>query len=90
MLSIEERVASLEAKYEYSCERLNDIADSQKRIEEKLGISGTTNGKQDVTIATIDTRLQAVERHQQLLVKELMALVIAVGAAFIKSFFFGG
>ena len=90
MPSTEERVASLEAQYGFMQQQLAKIIKGQERIKEKLGLSGTTNGKQDVNIATIDTRLQSVEKNQALFIKELIAVIAAAAIAIIKSFFFGG
>jgi len=89
MPSVEERVASLEASQKYITNELISINKKLDNIGAKIEQRNTENGTQNVSIATINTRLEEVERKQKTFMTVICGIITSIIAGFVKIFFFG-
>lgn len=84
MATIEERVARLEEQFANINNNYKDIKASLNKINGKLDTRYDQNGKQDVSLGQLETRLTVIERAQANFVKGLWGLLIAVAGSYIQ------
>jgi chromosome segregation ATPase len=84
MATIEERVARLEEQFTNINNNFKDIKDSLNKINGKIDIRYAQNGKQDVSLGQLETRISIIERAQSNFVKGLWALLVAVAGSYIQ------